>query len=472
MRRLCILVLTLFSLVAAADMGDPGFIEYTAETIAIDNVRLFDGTGAPAQLSQTVLIRGGRIAAIGTSLDVPADAIRIDGSGSTLMPGLVMVHEHLYYFSNSDDFEDPISNDAAAVLYLAGGVTTARTAGSFHPSIDIQLKKQIERGIRVGPDLDVSVYLMGNEPIFKETLGLGFENAEQVRKAVQHWASRGAGSIKLFMSLPPELAQAASEEASALGLGIAGHLCATGARQAVDFGLDTLEHGYFSAHDLVDSYKPGECTGESFKNLIELLSSTEPGSPAIQGLQNLMLAKNVAITPTFAAVGGDLCDGYELSDEALAVVTENVRRAYRSKLSSCHERVASGEIEFNRALDRALGRLALEYYRAGGRILAGSDAADVGLVPGFSNHRELERFVHHGFTAVETLVIATRSGAEQLGLLSDRGTVELGKRADLLLVAGNPDQDISDIRNVKVVFKAGIGYDPKLLRASVPDSIE
>lgn len=472
MQRLCVLVLALLSSAAAAEMDDTGFVKYRAETIAIDNVRLFDGTGTPGQLSQTVLIRGGRIAAIGDSQDIPADAIRIDGSGSTLMPGLVMVHEHLYYFSNSDDFEDPVSNDAAALLYLASGVTTARTAGSFHPSVDIQLKKQIERGLRIGPDLDVSVYLIGNEPIFKQTLGLGHENAEQIRKAVKHWASRGAGSIKLFMSLPPELARAASEEASALGLGIAGHLCATGARQAVEFGLDTLEHGYWSAHDLVDSFNPGECTGESFRNLIELLSSTEPGSPAIQGLQNLMLEKNVAITPTFAAMGSYFCDGYELGDEALAVVTENVRRAYRSKLSTCQERVASGEIEFNRALDRALGQQALEYYRAGGRILAGSDAADVGLVPGFSNHRELERFVHHGFTAVETLVIATRSGAEQLGLLSDRGTVELGKRADLLLVAGNPDQNISDIRNVRLVFKAGIGYDPKALRESVLDSIE
>ena len=257
------------------------YVSVDAPVVALTHVRVIDGTGAPAREDQTVVIARGVIRAVGDAarVIVPADARVIDGTGRSVMPGLVMVHEHMFYPSGAGS----VYNEQAYSfprLYLAGGVTTARTAGNMAGYADLELKKAIDAGRAVGPSLDVTApYLNGpGLPIYQVHALTGAEDARQM---VAHWADRGATSFKTYMQISRDELRAVVREAHRRGLKVTGHLCSVTFREAAQLGIDNLEHGLVVASDFVAGKRADECPAGG---VLPSLANLDVAGAPVQGL--------------------------------------------------------------------------------------------------------------------------------------------------------------------------------------------
>src|SRR5215467_4896818 len=200
------------------------FIRVQSPVIALEHVRVIDGTGAAAKADQTIVISGGKISAIGApgSVQVPAGANRMDLSGYTALPGLVGMHDHLFYPAGGGLFHDmPFTFPR---LYLALGVTTIRTTGAVEPYTDLEIKRQIDAGKAIGPKINpTGPYLEGPGTFALQMHELS--NADDARRTVDYWISEGARSFKAYNYLTRDELKAAAEEAHKHGIKITGHLC-------------------------------------------------------------------------------------------------------------------------------------------------------------------------------------------------------------------------------------------------------
>ena len=244
-RTLCVALS--FSLAAAAQQKPSPLAPYVKEDAAVlvlEHVRVIDGTGAAAQEDMRIDIAGGKIAAVqaaGAHGAYPANAKVLDMTGKTVIPGLVGMHEHLFYPTPQTPpggvalyGEAP---DSAPRLYLAGGVTTARTAGALAPYTDLELKRGIDAGLLPGPKLDVTgPYLEGKGSFAIQMHALA--DADDAARTVDYWAAEGVTSFKAYNYLTADELKAAIDHAHAHGLKITGHLCSIGFRQAAALGID------------------------------------------------------------------------------------------------------------------------------------------------------------------------------------------------------------------------------------------
>jgi cytosine/adenosine deaminase-related metal-dependent hydrolase len=222
-----------------------GFIKVDAPVVALTNVRVIDGTGAPARAGQTIIIKGGRIAEVGDAARVPAPegATVLDLAGRTVLPGLVMVHEHLYYPTGPGVYGQ--LGESFIRLYLAGGVTTMRTAGNMNGFMDLKLKTLIDSGQRAGPAIDATAPYLNGPNTFAQLRDL--KGPDDARRQVAYWADEGATSFKAYMNIRRDELGAAIEEIHKRGLKITGHLCSVTYAEAADLGIDNLEHGFLAA---------------------------------------------------------------------------------------------------------------------------------------------------------------------------------------------------------------------------------
>jgi imidazolonepropionase-like amidohydrolase len=437
------------------------FVSVDAPVVALTHVRVIDGTGAPAREDQTVVIAGGVIRAVGDAarVSVPADARVIDLAGRSVLPGLVMVHEHMFYPSGGGS----VYNEQAYSfprLYLAGGVTTARTAGNMAGYADLELKQAIDAGRAVGPSLDVTApYLNGpGLPIYQVHALTGVDDARQM---VAHWADRGATSFKAYMQISRDQLRAVVREAHRRGLKVTGHLCSVTFREAAALGIDNLEHGLVVASDFVAGKRADACpAGGVLPSLVNL----DVGSAPVQGLIRELVARKVALTSTLTVFETFTPGRPRAPDAVLEAMLPEAREQYTRRhaqiagqASSPYAAIFPKEMQFER-----------DFFRAGGLLLAGTDPTGYGgVVAGFANWRELELLVEAGLTPLEAIRVATLNGATYLGRADRVGTIAAGKRADLVVVRGDPSANISDVARVETVFKDGVGYDSAKLFASV-----
>lgn len=225
---------------------DEEFINYDQNEIAIVNVTLIDGTGAPPKTNQAVLIKSGHIAAVDSAKDIKISQTTtvIDGTGKTLIPGLVMMHEHMFYPTGNAHYTEMLYSFPR--LYLAGGATTVRTAGTTAPYGDLNLRDAINSGKTMGPDIDVTApYLNGpGLPILKIK---SLRDAQDAKNMMQYWDQEGVTSYKAYMHIhQDELAQVLSS-AHQRKRKVTGHLCSITYKEAAELGIDNLEHGFFAA---------------------------------------------------------------------------------------------------------------------------------------------------------------------------------------------------------------------------------
>jgi imidazolonepropionase-like amidohydrolase len=445
--------------------GVKPFVTAGAPVIALQHVRVIDGSGAQPLEDQTIVIDHGKIAALGpaASTPAPAGAQALDLNGQTVIPGLVGMHEHLFYPSGGGI---PIYNEQAFSfprLYLASGVTTARTAGSLEPYTDLNVKRLVDAGRMPGPKLFITgPYLEGAGSIAGPQMH-ELSGPEDAVRTVEYWVAEGATSFKAYMNITRAELKAAIDAAHRHGIKVTGHLCSIGFREAAALGIDNLEHGL-----LVDTeFHPGKQSDVCPPQAVtrgELARLDISGAPVRDMIADLV-KHNVAITSTLAVF--EAFDGSRppLEQRFLDALAPEAQVSYlgsraRSQAGSFLPMLTK-ELEFEYA-----------FVKAGGLLIAGADpTGNGGALAGFADQRNIELLVEGGFTPVEAIRIATSNGARYLGELDHIGTVAIGKQADLVVIDGNPAARIADIRKVKLVFKDGAGYDPGKLLDSIRNSV-
>jgi len=441
------------------------FVKEDAPVIALTHVRMIDGTGAAPRTEQTVVVADGKIAAMGdtASTKIPVGAKVLDLAGRTVIPGLVGMHDHMFYPAPGG--APPLYPEHAASfprLYLAGGVTTIRTTGSVEPYADLELKRAIDEGKMAGPKIHVTgPYLEGQGAFTLQMHQL--KDAEDARRTVEYWIAQGVTSFKAYQNITPDELAAAVKAAHAHGIKVTGHLCSIGFREAAALGIDDLEHGLVVDTEFSPEKKPGECPGSvpARKALLRLEVTSGPIHEMIRDL----VAHHVAITSTLPVFEISVPNRAPLDARVLDAMLPDERIYYLRRRSLISDGAAKSDWP---ALFRKELEFEREFVRQGGLLLAGLDPTGYGgVIAGFGDQREVELLVEAGFTPVEAIHIATSNGAEFLGELDKIGTVAAGKRADLVVIDGDPFGNIKDIEKVETVFKDGVGYDPAKLIESV-----
>ena len=450
------------------------YVKIAGGRVALTHVRVIDGTGAAPAEDQTILIDGPKIAGIqAASTAVPDGYQAIDLTGASVMPGIVGMHNHLYYIARpnldaSGHSEDPLivpqMTFSAPRLYLANGVTTMRTTGSVEPYADINIKSQIDGGKLIGPHMDVTApYLEGPDSPFIQMHQI--TSPEDARRTVAFWAEQGATSFKAYMNITRAELKAAIDEAHRRKLKITGHLCSVTYPEAAKLGIDDLEHGFFVNTQLDPGKQPDKCSdGSGTPTLLAM----KPGSAEANALIKLLVDHKVAVTSTLPVFEQIVPLHAPLNPKAMAVLTPEAREAYLYSRNLTISRANTPRIQaFTEAFKNDLA-LENQFASAGGLLLAGPDpTGNGGVIPGFGDQRAIELLVEAGFTPLEAIRVGTLNGATYLGLADRIGSIAPGKNADLIVIRGNPATDIGDIEKVETVFKDGVGYDTGKLLESV-----
>ena len=450
------------------------YVRVGTRQVVLEHVRVIDGTGAAPLEDRNVSIADGKITAISPGADVrPADGTTVlDLKGHSVMPGIVGMHDHLVVLVRPNYVADGTSDRpglfqpmlfSAPRLYLANGVTTIRTTGSIAPDTDVKLRKAIDQGTIPGPHIDVTgPYLDGSNPFlaFPE-----LTSPEDARRSVAYWADRGVTSFKAYKNITREELKAAVAEAHKRGLKVTGHLCSVTYDEAIEAGIDNLEHGFFVNTALDPDKKPDTCSqSQGDYTLLHM----GPGGAETKRLMASLVAHHVAITSTLVGLASSLppAEGRAavrpaVLDAMSPTLRENFLYDRNRPSDPAHVKGSAELLRREMDLERA-------FVAAGGLLLAGPDPVGLnGNIPGFGDQREIELLVEAGFSPVEAIRIATLNGATFLGRQDRIGSIAVGKNADLLVVKGDPAARISDIENVEIVLKDGVGYDTKKLLESV-----
>ncbi|MFN2433520.1 MAG: amidohydrolase family protein [Gemmatimonadota bacterium] len=431
-----------------------------APVVALVHVRVIDGTGAAPREDQTVLLRGGRIEAVGPAGEIssPAEAEVLDLAGHTVIPGIVGLHDHTFYTTAQRRAQLSFS---APRLYLASGVTTIRTTGSYCPYCELNLKREIEAGEVPGPRIHVtSPYLTG--PGGGSQMSV-LTDAEDARRVVAYWAEEGVTWFKAYADIRRAELEAVIDEAHEHGLKVTGHLCSVSFREAVSLGIDNLEHGLFTNSDWVAERQPDLCPDD----LAEQLAQVAVEGDEVRETIRAMLDSDVALTSTLAV--------YELIVPGRPPFDERVRRVLAPE--ALEEYLEIRGVVATRAdsagsvwpeLFRKAQAFELAFHESGGLLAAGVDPTGIGgALPGFGDQRNFELLVEAGFTPVAAIQVMTLNGARVLGEEDLYGSIEPGKLAELVVIQGDPTSDPAGIRNVRMVFKDGLGFESEKLIASV-----
>ena len=455
-------LLLLVILIPSCKSTTTEFISIKDPVIALEHVRVIDGTGADAREDQTIIIDSGRIAAIGPTgeISIPASATSLNLSGHTALPGLVGMHNHLFYATDRGE-RYVVAGETFPPLYLASGVTTIRTAGALDLGADQEVKKSVDAGELAGPKIHLS------SPYINKGVGKSLD-PQQLTGLINGWADQGVTSLKIYEHINRSELLTAIGAAHNRGVKVTGHLCAVGFVEAARIGIDNLEHGLAVDTEFYSRKKLDVCPSRS--EWLPELTRIDVKSERVQEMIRELVSHRVAITSTLAIFEAFIDEKFQLDPRMRDVLGENsfaeldrhlVTRRADPRWSRVWEVVLKKEMEFER-----------EFVKGGGLLMAGVDPTGWGaVVAGFGDHRNLELLVEAGFSPEEAIRIATLNGATFLNEDARIGSLTTGKHADILIVRGNPAASIRDVRNVHLVFKDGVGYDPAKLLESVRGSV-
>ena len=426
-------------------------------TVLLTNATLHIGDGTDAKLQHSVLMEGATITRVGPdgSFDYPDSARVIDVDGASVLPGFIGMHNHTHMPGQ------PLLKHMAPRLYLAGGVTTMTTAGSADTLGELAMAASIRSGDVPGPTIYPSAHYItgpgGNEPMTKPS------TPKDAKQFVRTWAKRGVSWFKLYRHTEPEIAAAVIDEAHLLGLKVTGHLCSITFEEAAAMGIDSLEHGLNAATDFVLDKPTGECVPSRASK-----TGLIPDSPELGALVQTLVANDVTLTSTPAILETGFPHRPPADLRSLALMSESDRKRYdarQTRLAKSAETTTSTPAFWNLLL--AFER---QFVAAGGHLVAGPDTGRH-VYPGYGDQRNYELLVEAGFGVDGTIQIMTSNGAKTLGIENETGFVKPGYEADLLVLSGNLLEGAASIKNPKIVFKDGVGYDPQALIRSVEKQI-
>ncbi len=447
------------------------YIEYNDEITAFRNAMLIDGKGNAARPNQTIIISQGKIDWVGDDEKaiIPKAARIIDLNGKALMPGLVMLHEHMYIPAHDISTGYPHLRQlpfSFPRLYLAAGATTIRTCGSIEPYSDTRIKKDIDLGLLPGPSIELTApYIEGKSSFFPQMK----ENktAEDAAAFVNYWADQGFTSFKAYMGVDKPILKAAIDAAHKRKLKVTGHLETVTYKEAAALGIDNLEHGFFASTDFVLNKKENEAPAVG--SVTESMSNLNVQSDAVKQFVKNLITKKVGITSTLAVFEGYNSHQPTPSQEAIEAMSPDTRNFYLQGLATVK---SANDTSWDKTFKNA-SRMEKMFYDMGGLLTVGTDpTGNGGTLAGYGNWRAIELLVEaDGFTPSEAIKIATKNGAIALGFDKTIGTIEKGKSADLLIIDGDPTKNICDIRKVLYVFKRGVGFNSKKLFESAKGKV-
>jgi len=412
-----------------------------AGPILIRDVRVFDSKTAALGAASDVYVHHGRIAAIYPAGSPAQDAATvIEGAGRALLPGLFDMHTH----------EDAWN----AGLQIAGGVTTSRDMGNTN-SVLADLIDDIAHDRVVGPHIVPAGYIEGESP-YASRGGFVVKDVAEAESAVDWYAQRGYRQVKLYNSIRPEWAAPIAAYAHSRGLRVSGHVPAfSRSERVVRDGYDELQHINQLMLNFVSDPDTDSRTLARFILVGERTGALDLDASAVRDFIALLVARGTVIDATLATFEAMYTQQQGDMDPSLAAIADHVPFATQRSWRRNSMDTSGGRLEIYRAswqrMLQFLGRL----YAAGVPLVAGTDS-----IAGFTLHRELELYVEAGVPPGEAIRIATENGARYAGVLAETGTIEHGKRADLILVDGDPTRNISDIRRISYVLKDGVGYAP------------
>jgi imidazolonepropionase-like amidohydrolase len=422
---------------------------HPSHPLAFEHVRVFDSENARELVDQTVIVDGHQIAAIGPagSVQVPAEAERVDGRGRTLLPGLFDMHMHV---QGSD-----------GLLNIASGVTAGRDVGNDIERLG-RIQQQWDSGDSIGPKFWKAGLIDGPGP-FQAPTGIFVSTPAEAEAAVNKYADLGYVQIKLYSSLKPELVPGIAAVAHRRGLRLSGHT--PNGMLPADFvreGADELQHiNFIFLNFLADKVKDTR-TPERFTAVAEYGGSLDLESAAVHDFIQLLLAHHTTLDVTLATFESMFTGRPGRVSSDCAPVVERLPAQVQRQCYAGGLAVTAATDQRNRDSYAAMLRMTKKLSDAGVPILVGTDA-----MAGVMLHRELELEVKAGISPAKALQNATWLAATVLKQQATMGAIRPGSRADLLLVEGNPLVSISDIRRGRMVVKDGTVFDPAKVYAAV-----
>jgi hypothetical protein len=417
--------------------------------VAIEHVRLFDSEQAATREDQTVVVEGERITQAGPSsaINVPKDAEIIDGTGKTLLPGLFDMHAH--------------AQAGDGILNIASGVTTVRDMGNDIDELK-HLQDRWENGSAIGPRVWKAGFIDGHGP-FQAPTGLYADTAEEAQAAVTRYADLGYVQIKLYSSLNPDFVPGIAKAAHARGLRVSGHVPnGITASQFVEDGADEVQHiNFIFLNFLADKVKDTR-TPERFSAVGDYAAKLDLQSKEVNDFIALLQQHHTTVDVTLATFEGMFTGRPGQASPDFAPILKRLPAQVQRGAFAGGLPVTEEKDQLYKDSYQAMLRMTKRMYDAGIPILAGTDA-----IAGIMLHRELELEVEAGIPPAKALQIATFNAARLLKQDKDLGSIVSGKRADLVLVEGNPAENISDVRRCRLVMKNGVEYKSADLYSSV-----
>src|SRR5205809_669003 len=410
--------------------------------LVIRNARLFDPRDLSLTPGMSVLVRGDRIVRVAPDAEMKAsaDAEVIDAHDGFLMPGLWDCHQHF------SDIDGPLD--------LATGVTNARDMAN---DMDTFLKRvaRFDNGTELGPRV-LEAGIIDGTGEFAGPTKMRVDTAEQAIQDVDWYADHGYAQIKIYSSVKPELVPIIADRAHAHGLRVSGHVPAfMSARQFVEGGADEIQHINFIELNFLFPEVKETRNRDRFIKVAEHAREFTPDKPEVREFIAFLKQHHTVLDPTMGAFEGLFCGDPTVVTPGLEdIVPHFPPQIRRAMLSGALEVPKGKEVAYHEAFPAML-RLLKSLYDAGITIVPGTDA-----LAGYMLHHELELYVRAGIAPAEVLRMATLTPALVMGVNKDRGMIAAGKLADMILIDGDPTQNIRDINKIATVIKGGKIYDP------------
>ena len=417
--------------------------------LVIRNARLFDPRDLSVTPATSVLISGERIVRVAPDADFKpsANAEIIDAHDQFLMPGLWDNHQH---------FGD---NDGA--LDLANGVTSARDMANDTDAF-LQRVARFDDGSELGPRV-LKAGIIDGTGEFAGPTKMRVDTADQAVQDVDWYADHGYVQIKIYSSVKPELVPIIADHAHARGLRVSGHVPAfMSARQFVEGGADEIQHLNFIVLNFLFPEVKETRNRDRFIKVAERAGEFPPDKPEVREFIDFLRQHHTVLDPTMNVFEALFCgDPSAITPGLEEIVPRFPPQVRRAMLSGALEVPPDKRATYHDAFPAML-RLLKAIYDAGVTIIPGTDS-----LPGYSLHHELELYARAGIAPNEVLRMATWTPALVMGVNNDRGVIAPGKLADMILVNGDPTQNIRDVNNITIVIKGGKVYDPKAIEKAL-----